>query len=241
DVNGKNEIIWTIKLRRGGVLEPYHSPSAEPYPVSAKAADGSWHAFAARARVLIVNTKLVPDGERPQSILDLTQPRWKGRVAIAKPVHGTSLTHAACLFEVLGTDAAKRFYQALKANEVHILSGNKQVAEAVGEGRAATGLTATDDAINEGETGQPVAIIFPDRDRPKDHRLGTLFLPNTVAIVRGGPNPEHARRLVDYLLSPEVEAKLAETGGHQIPLNPNVKARLPKEIARPRTRKPMAV
>jgi iron(III) transport system substrate-binding protein len=58
-------------------------------------------------------------------------------------------------------------------------------------------------------------------------RKGTLFIPNTLAILRKGPNPEGARRLVDYLLGPEVEKALAESASHQVPLNPQVQAPAP--------------
>jgi iron(III) transport system substrate-binding protein len=71
--------------------------------------------------------------------------------------------------------------------------------------------------------------------------MGTLFIPNTVAVMRGCPNPEGARQLVDYLLSAEVETKLAESASHQIPLNPDVHAELPLEFATPKTAKPMSV
>ena len=81
--------------------------------------------------MLIVNTNLVPEADRPKSLLDLTDPKWKGKVAIAKPQFGTTATQAACLFEVLGPDAARAFYRGLKANDVQIVPGNKQAAEAV--------------------------------------------------------------------------------------------------------------
>src|SRR5438477_6669811 len=77
DVHWNNEILSTIRLQRQGLLEPYRSPSAEPFPATAKARDETWHAFAARARILIVNTKLVAAAETPRSLFDLTQPRWK--------------------------------------------------------------------------------------------------------------------------------------------------------------------
>src|SRR6266404_1234185 len=73
DVHWNNEIIATIRLQRQGLLAPYESPSAAPYPASAKARDHTWHAFAARARILIVNTKLVKEAERPRSLLELTE------------------------------------------------------------------------------------------------------------------------------------------------------------------------
>jgi iron(III) transport system substrate-binding protein len=241
DVHWNNEILSTIRLQRKGLLDPYASPSAAPFPAWAKAKDHTWHAFAGRARVLLVNTQLVPEAERPRGLLDLTDPKWKGRIAMAKPQFGTTATQAACLFEVLGTDRARAFYLGLKANGIQIVPGNKQVAEGVGQGQFAVGLTDTDDAMGEVEAGRPVALVFPDRDRPAEDRMGTLFIPNTVAVIKGCPNPDGARKLVDYLLSAEVETKLAETESHQIPLNPQVKARLPREIATPQTAKPMAV
>jgi iron(III) transport system substrate-binding protein len=241
DVHWNNEILSTIRLQRQGLYEPYASPSAAPYPASAKAADNTWTAFAARARILLINTKLVPESERPRSLLDLTDAKWKGRVAMAKPQFGTTATQAACLFEVLGRDRARSFYLGLRDNGVHIVPGNKQVAEGVGRGQFAVGLTDTDDALEEIAAGSPVVIIFPDRDRPRVERLGTLFIPNTLAIIRGGPNPEGARKLVDYLLSAEVEKQLAESASHQIPLNPEVQAQLPEGMATPQIAKPMDV
>jgi iron(III) transport system substrate-binding protein len=103
------------------------------------------------------------------------------------------------------------------------------------------GLTDTDDAFGELEAGRPVALIFPDRDAAPDSKLGVLFIPNTVAILKGSPNPHGARKLVDYLLSPEVEAALAKSGSKQIPLNPNAKAELPKEMEEARTARRLPV
>jgi iron(III) transport system substrate-binding protein len=247
DVFWNNEILSTVRLQRQGLLEPYDSPAAKPYPASAKAADHTWHAFAARPRVLIVNTKLVPEAERPRSLLDLTDVRWRGRVVMARPQFGTSATQAACLFEVLGPEKACDWYRGLKANGVQVAPGNKQVAEWVGRGRtplgqpAAVGVTDPDDALAEARAGNDVAIILPDRDAPAEGRMGTLFIPNTIMIMKGCPNPAGARRLVDYLLSPEVEAQLAESESHQVPLNPEVKAKLPKEIEAARTARQMRV
>lgn len=233
DVFWNNEILSTLRLDKQNLLEPYDSPSAKPYPAWTKGKDYTWHAFATRARVLLVNTR-VPEKDRPASLLDLTDPRWKGQVAMAKPMAGTSATQAVCLFEVLGPAEARKYYEGLNANAVQILAGNKDVALAVGRGEAAIGITDTDDAMAEVKAGHPVVIIYPDRAGSKTHpRLGTLFIPNTVAILRGSPNPDGARRLVDYLLSAEVEKMLAESASYQVPLNPNVQARLPEQIQSP--------
>ena len=236
DVFWNNEILNTLRLRDRGLLEAYHSPAAEGYPELFRAADGTWHGFAARARVLIVNTELVPKGERPSSIQDLADPKWKGKVGFAKPLFGTTATHGACLFAVWGEDQAKDYFRRLKANEAQVHSGNKQVALAVAAGKMAFGLTDTDDAIIEIENGRPVEIVYPDREADQ---LGTLFIPNTVAIIKGCPHPEAAKKLVDYVLSPEVEEKLALCPSAQIPLNPKVK--LKPRVETPQTVKAMQV
>src|SRR3954454_20737152 len=242
DVHWNNEILATIRLARRGIYEPYESPNAAPFPDWTKAKDHTWQAFAARARVLIINTNLVPAAERPKSLLELTDPKWKGKIAIAKPQFGTTATQAACLFEVLGPDAAKAFYRGLKANEVRVVPGNKQAAQGTAAGDFAIGLTDTDDALGELNAGKPVALVHPDAGgHPAHPRLGVLYIPNTVAVVKGSPNPGGAKRLVDFLLRPEMEAKLATGGRFQIPLNPQVKADLPAALVPPTMVKAMAV
>ena len=65
--------------------------------------------------------------------------------------------------------------------------------------------------------GKPVSIVFPDQgaDQP-----GVLVIPNTTAMVAGGPNPLQAREFIDFLTSREVEQYLVDTGWSQFPLRP---------------------
>jgi iron(III) transport system substrate-binding protein len=218
DVFWNNEILNTLRLERQGLLRPYNSPAAVEFPASVRSPKGLWHGFAARARVLIVNTDQVKEERYPKSIRDLIDPQW--RCGIAKPLFGTTATHAACLFAAWGDDEAKMFFLAVKQN-ASIMGGNKQVAQAVGAGKLAIGLTDTDDAIVEIEKGMPVTIVYPDQG---DGQMGTLFIPNTLSIIKDSPNPEAAEKLVDYLLSPEVERLLAAGPSAQIPLRPGVPA-----------------
>jgi iron(III) transport system substrate-binding protein len=242
DVHWNNEILGTIRAARQGLYEPYESPVAAGHPDWSKAKGHAWQAFAERARVLVVNTDLVPEADRPKSLLDLTDPKWKDKVAMAKPQFGTTATQAACLFEVLGPDAAKAYYRGLKANGVQIVPGNKQSARGVADGRFAVGLTDTDDAVIELIAGKPVAIVFPDAaGHPNYPRLGTLYIPNTLAVVKGAPNPAGARRLIDYLLKPETETRLAQGGGYQFPAHPQVKVSPHPALKTPHEVKRMAV
>lgn len=218
DVFWNNEILHTLRLKKLGLLDAYLSPSADAFPANYRSSTGDWYGLAARARVLIVNTELVAQDDLPTSIHDLTDPTWKGQVGIAKPLFGTTATHAAVLFSTWGEEQATEFFKAIRQN-AEVMSGNKQVATAVGRGQLAFAITDTDDAIIEVDNGMPVEIVFPDQ---ADGELGSLFIPNTLCIIKGSQNAANARRLVDYLLSPEVETRLAVGPSAQFPVNPNV-------------------
>jgi iron(III) transport system substrate-binding protein len=231
DLFWNNEILNTLRLDRRGLLAVYDSPQRERFSQSFYASTLTWYGFAARARVLIVNTDRLPEAsQRPSSVLELAAPRWQGRVAIAKPLFGTTASHATVLFHVMGEARAREFWLHVRDN-VELLSGNKQVALAVARGQFDWGLTDTDDAIIEIEKGRPVELIYPDQ---QEGQMGTLFIPNTLAIIRGGPNPAAARQLLDYLLSAKVEAQLAAGPSAQIPLGAGAKrstrVRTPAEV-----------
>lgn len=234
DLFWNNEVLNTIRLKHLGLLQPFLPPNAADYPESFRDRDNQWYGFAARARILIVNRDLVAEPDTPTSVRDLTDPRWRSRAGLAKPLFGTTATHAACLFAALGEDAAKDFFRAIQANDVRILSGNRQVAAQVAAGQIAFGLTDTDDALAEIDAGSPVAIVYPDQ---QTEGLGTLFIPNTLAIIKGAPHLEAARTLANHLLSPGVETALAEGPSGQIPLNRRVT--IQTRVETPLTRRPM--
>ncbi|BBO68611.1 iron transporter [Desulfosarcina alkanivorans] len=217
DVFWNNEIIRSIILKRKGVLTPYHSPSAEDIPGQFKDKEGYWTGFAARARVLVVNTSALTAKEQPSSILQLTNPEWKGKVAIANPLFGTTATHVAALFSLWGQEKAKGYFMELKANRIKIVDGNSVVKDQVGSGEIVAGFTDTDDVNTGVLAGLPIKAIYPDKDG-----LGTLLIPNTVGLVANCPHPAKARKLMDYLLSRDVEKDLAYCPSAQMPVREQV-------------------
>ncbi|PID65009.1 MAG: iron ABC transporter substrate-binding protein [Gammaproteobacteria bacterium] len=221
DVFWNNEVIRTIFLKRKKVLAPYFSALAKSIPERFKDEQGYWTGFSARARILVVNTDSLKAPDWPESIFDLTRPQWKNRVAIANPLFGTTATHAAALFQVLGSEKAKKYFLDLKKNNIAILDGNSVVKDNVGSGAFEAGFTDTDD-VNMGILAKlPVKTIFPDQEG-----IGTLVIPNTVSIIANSPNPENGKHLIDYLLSEAVEQMLAFCPSVQMPLRPTVKTPL---------------
>lgn len=216
DLFWNNEIMHTVRLQKQGLLQP-HDWKVEPgWPSEMIASDGTWCGFAARARVLIVNTQLIKSPEEfPRSVAELADPKWAQNCAMARPLFGTTATHFAVLRETQGHDRTIDQLKSIGENAV-ILSGNKQVALAVSSGRVAWGLTDTDDAIIEQDLGRPVAIVFPDQqpDQP-----GTLRIPTTIALIKGAPHAVAAGLLADYLMRPEIEDRLAMGNSSQLPIS----------------------
>jgi len=216
DVFWANDPVRPFLLIKRRLAEPYLSPSASDIPATFRAADGTWTDFAARARVLLVNKKRVSPREMPRSVRDLANPRWKGQTAIANPLFGTTTMHVAALFTTWGEEQARAFLASLKTNDVRMVSSNGEVKRLVSTGEVAFGLADTDDAFEAIKEGAPVEAVYPDQEG-----MGTLVMPTSAVLIKGGPHPETGRKLVDYLLTPDVERRMADSAAH-MPLRPDV-------------------
>jgi iron(III) transport system substrate-binding protein len=217
DVFWNNEVSRTVLLKERGILAPYMSPNSADKAANMKDSNGYWTGFGARARVIIYNTDLVSDENAPTSIMDFTKPFWKDRFCIGNPVIGTTSAHVAALFALWGRDKAEKYFNDLKGNGMRIVEGNGMVRDLVVSGEYYGGFTDTDDAYDAISEGKHVKMVFPDHEG-----IGTLVIPNSVMMIKGSPNTENGQRLVDYLLSKEVETKLAQSKARQIPLGKDV-------------------
>ncbi len=218
DVFWNSEVGRTIVLKQKAILAPYRSPSAEEIPQEFRDKEDYWTGFAARARVLIYNTTLLKETDLPKSIFELTEARWKGKVALAYPLFGTTATHVAALYVNLGKEKAEEYLRDLKANDVVIVDGNSVSRDLVVEGQLPLGFTDTDDVNVALQSGKPVSMIYPDKNG-----IGTFLIPNTIALIKNASHPEEWKKLIDYLLSKEVDSKLAFCESAQMPLRDDVK------------------
>ena len=234
DVFWSNEPVRTLVLKSRGVLSPYRSPSAQGIPSVLVDPEGYWTGFSARIRVIAYNTKLVKADEAPQSIFDLADSKWRKQVAIADPRFGSTSFHVAALYALAGDERMDDFFRRLKANGVRIVDGNSVVRDMVARGDVKVGLTDTDDVNVAIEDHQPIAMVLPDRNG-----LGVPVMPNMVSLIANAPHPDEGRRLIDYLLSPDVERQLARSEAVQIPLHAGVPG--PKNLPSIDTCKPMTL
>ena len=209
DVWWGNEVFRTVRLADAGVLAPYESPSAKDIPPLFKDPSHLWAGNGMRARVIVVHTGLDSPGAKSllpiDSVEDLTRPELKDRIAIANPRAGTTSGHVAALYVLWGEEKARQFFRGLRDNGVKVLGGNGDVAAEVGRGTVVAGLTDNDDVDSVLREGGAARAVLPDQKT-----IGTLTIPCTAALVRGAKHPDAAKRLVDYLLSEDVEKQLID-------------------------------
>jgi len=205
-------------LAKEGLLEPYASPGARAIPAAHKSALGLWTGISGRARVIIYNKNLVKDSDIPNSIFDLTEAKWKGKIAIAGTRERTTLAWLSALVEVMGEAKAKAYIDKLLENGMKVLPDNSDVWRGVGSGEFTVGLTNSPNYHLALEARLPVGVVYPDQG-PKG--IGVLVNPNAVAIVKGTKNLDQARRFVDFLLSKPAQELLTHHA-FEIPLLPGI-------------------
>jgi len=159
-----------------------------------------WSAFGYRSRRIVVNTNLIALIDAPSSLLELTNTKWRAKVALAYPLFGTTATHFLALRQHWGVPNWTAWCQQLQQNKPFLVDGNSVVVNLVGRGEATVGLTDSDDIAAGQRNGLPVAGL------PISNEM--LLIPNTVAIVRGGPHPEQAETLFKYLQRADVTQRL---------------------------------
>jgi iron(III) transport system substrate-binding protein len=208
DLFWNGEFAQTIRLKEEGILASARPATASGLSPGFADPGGFWFGLGARVRVLLVNRNLLPPNRYPKSLHDFLNPEYPAeRIGMALPLFGTSATQAAALAVRWGDLQAMDWYRQVRSRGVRIVDGNAAVRDMVAGGRWFFGLTDSDDALSAIKQGTPVEVVAPDQDES-----GTLLIPGTAAVIRGGPNPAAAEELLDFLLRQTTQESLVESG-----------------------------
>ena len=234
DVFWSSELFNTILLARRGLLDPYESPASADIPARFKDSSHRWTAFAARARVLAFDPRTVgssrggaSDGVTMESLTipsrweQLAEPAFAKQLSIANPLFGTTRGHVAAMFALWGRERGRAFLTRLRDGGVRIADGNSATVRDVIAGRVWLAVTDSDDVWVAQRAGESLDLVYPDMGDG-----GTLLIPCSVAILEGSSHVEGARRLVDFLVSAEVERMLAESDSRNIPVREALREKL---------------
>lgn len=239
DVFWNNELLGMMELKEQGLLEPYQGSGWNRMPNQFRDADGCWVGFAARLRVYIINSQIMPADQEMIGTMLSVEP---GRFAIAKPLFGTTLTHFTVLWHVWGADRLKSWFKDLRLRGTRVVDGNAAVKDLVVMGTCDAGMTDTDDVfvgLDDGHQAGMLPVRVANGDSKPNPQTktdtsrsnsATICIPNTVGIIKGTQRGDAAKKLVDFLTSAETELALAKAKSRQIPLGPVDAAQLPEDV-----------
>ena len=144
----------------------------------------------------------------PESFKDLTDPRLMNRLAMADPRQSGSITTTLdYILSHEGWETGWRLLRELSANARYFSGSSSKPPIDVSAGEAAAGL-----AIDFYGRGQAQSVLLPGQD-PSEGVVGyvdpdgSVFVdPDPISLLRGGPDPELARRFIEYVLSDRGQA-----------------------------------
>ena len=164
--------------------------------------DGTWVGFSGRKRVAVYNIDDVDPSELPDSIFELTEENWRGRVAIPG-TNGSFADWFTVFRDQHGTDVATQWINDMVANDAQFFPNNRSIVEAANRGEIDIGL------VNHYYNFQEAAANGDDH-RALNHNLddddiGSLLIITAATITRASDDVEAANELVEYLLSTPVQ------------------------------------
>jgi iron(III) transport system substrate-binding protein len=203
-----------------GLLSPVDAAALNQVDPRLVPGTKNWMPYAARARVIYFNPELIPESELPTSLLDLADPKWKGRFAYA-PGDGFPST-VAYLISSIGTDATLTWLKGIKANGVNERS-NGQVRDSVEAGQHAFGISnhyywwilANDKGDADELTSKLHYFDHPD--------AGSIVLASGAGVLKSAEHPVEAQRFLAWLSSPDGgQQVIAASENAQYPVAPGV-------------------
>jgi iron(III) transport system substrate-binding protein len=201
--------LFTIQtLNNAGIFQSYLPDGADQLPLQAIGLNNGWVGLTYRARVIMYNTDLVSPDEAPQSIFDLTDPKWKGQVAAAGSSNGSMQAQIAALRLLIGEEATEEWLNGLITNNVTFFGGHTDVRKAVGTGEFKIGLVNHYYYHLQKEEGSPVGIVYPDQGTGQ---IGLITNLTAAGIIEDSRNPAAAQALIDFLISSEGQKLFSET------------------------------
>jgi iron(III) transport system substrate-binding protein len=185
-----------------------------------RADDGAWVGVTGRVRVIVANSRNVPDAEVPTNVFALTEPRWKGKVGIA-PTNGSFESFVTAMRVQAGEERTRKFLDDLKANDVKSYNDNALILKAVNDGEIDLGL------INHYYWYQLASEIGEDKMLARNHFTlngdpGALVNVAGVGILKTADHKEAANRFVSFLLGETAQKFFAEKN-FEFPLAAGVK------------------
>ncbi len=195
----KNRPLGDVAIGLGKIIlvnnmdlwEAYKVKDFAAYPADYKDPNGMWIGKIVHLMVFMYNTKMVSGSQAPKAWSDFLEPQWQNKVSFCNPNNAaSSLTQLTIMLSLWGDDEAgwKKVEQFFRNALVTEQSAN--VYTSVANGEVPAGITMEYAAFRYKTGGSPIEIVYPSE--------GTIAYAEGLAMIKGGPNRENARKFMDW-------------------------------------------
>ncbi len=206
-------------LQEKGLLAPLPASTLAAVPSKYSSPQGDWVGVSARVSVLIYNTGLVKASELPSSILELAQPKWKGKLGFA-PSETDFQPLVTAITKLDGVAAAEKWLKGLQANG-KVYPDNETVVAQVNNGESTVGIIdhyywyRLRDEVGEGGMHSALHYYAP-------HDPGYLLNVSGAAVLKSSAHQVATQKFVAFLVSRAGQEILAHSDSYEYPLGSGV-------------------
>jgi iron(III) transport system substrate-binding protein len=203
DVLTTSDPAAAAMLARKGVFVAFKPKNFDKIPDAAKDKDGFFVAQRLNMMTNYLRSDKITEADEPKTWDDLTNPKYKGKLVIGDP------SFTSLLVSVVGMLSKERgwgFYEKLRANDTMVVQGNQQAADMLKRGERLIAVGALDSyAAEDRAAGHPMKTLYPSD--------GVFVIPSPTSVVKGGPSPNAAKLLAEFIISDEVQKIFPADGG----------------------------
>lgn len=180
------------------LFESYKSKEDAAFPRAGVGPDNKYYGFSTNFQAFIVNTKMMPVDKAPQSWSDLAKPEFKGKVVMANPAQsGSAYSQMQQILQLYNWEMMDKII-----GTATFVTSSRLAYQNVAKGEIPVGLTSEFNIVASQAQGFPVVAIYP-----KD---GTALINDASGIVKGGPNPDNAKKFLDFVNSKRAHQLIVE-------------------------------
>lgn len=220
------------------LLAPYRPSWADKVPVTSRDNQDRWYGTYETPKVIVYNSEAVTAADAPRDWDDVLDPKWRDKVLIRNPVESDTMRviFGALIWRYYkdsGTpDKGYDWLRRLDANVHEYTADGTLLMQKLARREGLVSLWDMPDALlYKEQKGMPIAYSIP--------ASGTPVITDAIAIIKGAPHEEEAKRFYEFVTSTESLVHAAHKY-YRIPTRTDIdKKQLPAWMNEPFTRMPL--